>query len=117
MLIFFILPHVQFLTLILSSALIAEIALSGRNLMLASVILLIRTAILWAGLVLTVLAVTLMSDKRGGFRRLSIWRGILLFPLFTISWLPLIAYASLHRTREWEEIRHTGSVTTRELIS
>ncbi len=50
-------------------------------------------------------AFIVLITRRGG---IGMWRGILLFPLFMASWVPLQVISLFRRTTVWAEIRHTG---------
>ena len=42
-----------------------------------------------------------------GRRPLSgLWKSILLYPLFTVSWVPLQVISVFHRTKKWKPIAH-----------
>jgi len=53
------------------------------------------------------LAACIVSVTRPGDLRM--WRGILGFPLFMASWVPLQVVSLFCKTTVWKEIRHTGS--------
>ncbi len=45
----------------------------------------------------------------------SVWKGIVLFPLFIISWLPLNAICLFKKDVEWKEIKHDRSIKLEEI--
>ena len=56
----------------------------------------------YAGLVLTAFALALI-----GRRPLkTLWKSILLYPVFTASWLPLHVLGVFHKTTVWRPIVH-----------
>ena len=63
------------------------------------------------GMLLFAALLAALSPYRG--RRIA--RGVLFFPLFMASWLPLQVLGVLCRTTSWQEIRHERSIAVQEL--
>jgi len=80
-------------------------ALSGAAALRGLLSVLLAGALLsYLGTIL-VAAFIVAATGRGGWR---MWLGILTFPLFMASWLPLQVVSLFRKTTVWTEIRHTG---------
>ena len=44
-----------------------------------------------------------------------LWKGIILFPLFVLSWVPINIIALFKKDLKWEEIKHDRSIKLDEI--
>lgn len=109
MLVFLITPFTQALSWLPLAVAMLSAALDGE---LGSLALTVGVGLLlgWTGLTLfgAVLA------KLGGYRA-AVWKSVLTFPVFMVSWLPLQVLSLVRRTHEWKIIRHTRGLSVKEL--
>ena len=61
------------------------------------------------------LAALLVLTVEGKWNR-RLWKGVLLYWLFLLSWLPITLGCFVKQTTVWEEIRHTRNVTPEALV-
>ena len=47
---------------------------------------------------------------------LPLLKGILFFPLFIFSWVPINIYCLIKKQDTWEEIKHSKNVTIDDLV-
>ena len=63
-------------------------------------------SMLLSGVGLILLAV--LFSRLGGYPTRRMWRAILMYPIFTVSWIPLQIAGLFFPVREWTAIRHHG---------
>ena len=44
-----------------------------------------------------------------------LWKGIVLFPLFIVSWLPISVICLFKKNLKWEEIKHDRAISLEEI--
>lgn len=64
--------------------------------------------IAWAALTATVAAGVVLTLEGKWDRRL--WKGLMAYWLFLLTWLPITAFSFWKKTTVWEEIRHTRTM-------
>ncbi len=104
------LPYIQVTSLIPLALTIANGIFFGSA---ASLFLILGAGLAasWAGTVCFALILAVMSP----LRLKSMSKAILMFPVFTLSWMPLAVIAFFRGTGTWEQIRHKRIVKTGEL--
>ena len=103
-------PYVQVASLIPIVLTIAAGIAYGEGLKVL-LVLLAGTALSCAGVVCFALVLAAMSPYRTG----AMLKSVLMFPVFTISWMPLSVVALFGGTGAWVQIRHRRAVGVREL--
>ncbi|MCR5182540.1 MAG: glycosyltransferase family 2 protein [Clostridia bacterium] len=108
MMMILIMPHFQVVSLIPTAIMLTYVIYSYgilRCLLLVAVSLAASyVGITAGGLVLSI---------RSPYRTAEMTRAILMFPVFTLSWIPLCLMAAVKGSGTWVQIRHTGSVSPR----
>ena len=106
MLVILILPYFQVISLIPTGFLLGSVIYTyGFPLCLLTIACYIGASL--AGLMLFGLILSILSPHSTR----SMKKSIIMFPVFTISWLPLCIMAMFRGSGTWAEIKHTGSIS------
>ena len=105
-----IMPYLQVLSVI-PTLLILISGIGGRSFGMECLILLGGLAVSYVGIAAFALLLTALSPY--SIRQMC--KSILLFPVFTLSWMPLCFVALFGGGGQWEQIKHTRSMGLGEL--
>lgn len=98
---------VALLSMVLSAAAAGFAGGTGRFVPAACLAALaLNLAVTMATTAVTALVTTRLEGKRAR----KMWKGILLYGVFVLSWLPITVLCMFRRTTEWEQIKHTRNV-------
>lgn len=109
MMVFLIGPFMQVLSLLPMALSVLSAALQGE-LREYGLLLCLGLAAGWLGLT----AAAAVLAKIGGYGK-AVWKSVLTFPIFMVSWLPLQVLSLVRRTKDWKIIDHTRSLSVGEL--
>ena len=73
---------------------------------------LLLSLISYIATILFTIIVVIIEKKRV----LPLLKGILFFPLFVFSWIPIHIYCLIRKQDTWEEIKHSKNVTIDDLV-
>ena len=103
-------PYIQVLSLI-PTLLLAVSSLVQGSFMGSLIVFVIGLALSYAGTAGFALILAVLSP----YEVKKMVRPILMFPVFTISWMPLCIAALFIGGGSWEQIRHSRALTLKEL--
>ncbi|MBR6472758.1 MAG: glycosyltransferase family 2 protein [Firmicutes bacterium] len=110
MMMILIMPYLQVASVIPTAFLIAS-AVSSGTLMSSLTVFMIGVAVSLVGTIGFALLLSILSP----YETRSMLKAIVMFPVFTISWMPLCFAALIAGGGSWVQIRHSRAVTLGEL--
>ena len=108
-----LIPTYQVLAVVnlLLSVLLCGMLIGGRFAVLVGVGVLICNLAFTLFLSLCSGIVVLLLEKK---RNRNLWKGLVMYGLFLLSWVPITIGCHIKKTTVWEEIRHTCTMTTKK---